>query len=108
MRNYSRQSGFTLVELPIVIAVIALLASLLLPALAHAKEKGRVTICRSNLRQLGIGFNMYLHDNSDTFPTVDNDAHQPEDWIYWYGSSGINPVYGSGFFLDKQRSPIAR
>jgi prepilin-type N-terminal cleavage/methylation domain-containing protein len=61
----SRRSGFTLIELLVVIAIIAILASLLLPSLARAKEQGKRTVCRSNLRQFGLGVTLYASDNSD-------------------------------------------
>lgn len=56
---------FTLVECLIVVAVIAILASLLLPALRNATESAKALSCLSNLKQLGFGINMYAQDYND-------------------------------------------
>ncbi|MEO5802581.1 MAG: type II secretion system protein [Verrucomicrobiota bacterium] len=63
----SGRQGFTLVELLVVVTIISILASLLLPALSHAKERGRRAVCLSNLSQILKACTMYAMDNEDKF-----------------------------------------
>jgi prepilin-type N-terminal cleavage/methylation domain-containing protein len=62
------RSAFTLIELLVVIAIIAILAAILFPVFAQAKEAAKSTTCLSNMRQLGVGFSMYMSDTDDRYP----------------------------------------
>lgn len=63
--NYHQRKnrGFTLIELLVVIGIIGILAGLLLPALSHARERGRAVKCSSNLKQVGLAMMMYVEDH---------------------------------------------
>lgn len=87
-----KQRAFTLIELLVAIAIVGVLMALTLPALAKAKEKGRQTLCASNLRQLSVGFSLYHADSHDQFPapgSVMMYGPQPEDWIWWQYGRGV-------------------
>jgi len=64
----SRRNGFTLIELLVVIAIISILAGILFPVFAQAREKARGIACISNLMQLGKALQMYLQDYDGTYP----------------------------------------
>jgi prepilin-type N-terminal cleavage/methylation domain-containing protein len=79
--------AFTLIELLVVVSIISILAAILLPALASAKEKGRGTRCVSNLREWGLAFNLYAADNNDFLPRRGQGVQplsqitRPDDWF---------------------------
>lgn len=82
-----RCRGFTLLELLVVIAVIAILAGLLLPALGKAKSKAQGIKCYNNLRQISLAWNMYVTDNQEVIPA----ASDPREYFRPPWPSGPPP-----------------
>ena len=63
-----KRSGFTLIELMIVIAIIAILAAILVPNFVRARGQGHLTACKSNLKNIGTACEMYATDNAGRYP----------------------------------------
>ncbi len=88
--------GFTLIELLVVIAIIGILAAMVFPVFARARESARKAVCLSNIKNIALAIQMYLADNNDTLlPT----EHRQEAWDYFNTNPGGN---------DDDRYPCAR
>jgi len=85
----AKQRAFTLIELLVVIAIISILAAILFPVFARARENARRASCMSNLKQIGLGAMMYIQDY---------DEHYPRLWSV-YGDASVLP-YGWGDALQ--------
>lgn len=67
---HAARRGFTLVELLVVVAIVGVLAAILFPVLAQARESARKSGCAANLRQIGLAFTAYLQDYDECFPNT--------------------------------------
>jgi prepilin-type N-terminal cleavage/methylation domain-containing protein/prepilin-type processing-associated H-X9-DG protein len=81
MTAYSRKRGFTLIELLVVISIIALLAAILFPVFAKARENARRASCQSNLKQVGMGLLQYTQDYDETTPLLHYYGNSNYRWI---------------------------
>src|SRR5436190_1958659 len=92
MRSDKRR-GFTLVELLVVIGIIAILISVLLPALSAARDRAYNVQCMSNLRQIGMAAQMYAQENKGQFPVGAGTAGGAtlEKFLDWGMGGPVNP-----------------
>jgi prepilin-type N-terminal cleavage/methylation domain-containing protein/prepilin-type processing-associated H-X9-DG protein len=80
------RKAFTLIELLIVIAIIALLVSILLPSLSRAKQQAKATVCLSNGRNIAVATMMYAHENRQLLPMVglSHGSHMVDEQGSWF------------------------
>ena len=93
----SQRAGFTIIELLVVISIIALLISVLLPAIGNARDNARINVSKNNLRQVGVALFTYAADWSDRQITYVRDS------IGLYGGNVTaysNAIYGTGKGAD--------
>ena len=111
-----RRRGFTLVELLVVIGIIALLISVLLPALNKARAASRTTVCLSNLRQMGMAWQMYLQESKGRLPHSIWHTAPPnvsgakwDEFIwrgFWFGILNQYKVSSSQLLCPEAQDPI--
>jgi prepilin-type N-terminal cleavage/methylation domain-containing protein len=94
-RNHTR--GFTLIEILVVIGVLTILAGLLLPVLAQARDTARRTRCLSSLRQLALAHQAYVQDNDEALPFWE--IYTPRGVQLW--TAFLRPYYGDRRLLDQ-------
>src|SRR5437763_15790418 len=86
----ARQRGFTLIEMLVVISIIAILASILFPVFAQAREKARAAACLSNQKQIAMAFAMYSQDFDEVYPPAVDAVSGP-----WW-EAAVQPYIKSG------------
>ncbi|MAE66430.1 MAG: hypothetical protein CMJ18_19350 [Phycisphaeraceae bacterium] len=92
------KAAFTLIELLVVISIIALLIALLLPAVKRAKDQVQMTVCRNNLKQMGVGVLAYAQDYGNWVPGVET-AFSGAGYMLWHRSGEAR---GLGWLIELQ------
>jgi prepilin-type N-terminal cleavage/methylation domain-containing protein/prepilin-type processing-associated H-X9-DG protein len=95
--------GFTLIELLVVIAIISILAGILFPTFARARESARQTACRSNVKQLATAVMMYAEDYDESLPP----AYYSDGTNFTYWPAMLNPYVKSGAMYKCPSDPVA-
>ncbi len=83
MKSVVKTKAFSVIELLIVVAVIAILAAILVPAIGRVRERANATKCASNLRQIAIAANMYAAENNGDFPSLTGEADDGGGQVTW-------------------------
>lgn len=112
--------SFTLIELLVVISIIAILASMLLPALQSARRRVKETMCIANLRQFALMFGIYADDNNDEIlmnmkpslavggvpagtPYINGTGTYGTQWAWWYGVPvSLGHLFDQGYMADRR------
>jgi len=90
--------GFTLIELLVVIAIISILAAILFPVFARARENARRTSCVSNLKQISLGFMQYTQDYDEKFPGIAIHFGTAQPFPSNPGTSGLTHLWWHQFY----------
>lgn len=116
--TFAEQRGFTLIELLVVVAIIGILAAILFPVFARARENARRASCMSNLKQIGLGAMMYVQDYDETYPlfvTSVSAAQTPPNgkwWDFhqnfWFWQQSLYPYTKNEQIYNCPSSPVSK